>query len=1021
MFVIVAVVIVVGNIATSASLSGVNLDCTNDYEYRMSCHFDAPNCTEYNVTLRSLDGYGETHCLPVQCASEKCCCSIRMLLILDENHTAFVRRRGEYVESKNISVKYSFKPQTPSIVSVNETNGNFQVIWRTNINKHHIREIISTLLTYRKKGETEEMTEVVKAPQVETQLCFLCFTSEILGAHLEPNTTYVVTAQNLLPWESQPSDRSEEYEFTTPASRESLLLTLIITLSLLAITISSGAYVCYVKAKYWDSVSSQNSKLLNIYPSKEEVLKPMPPIISSIYVETLTPGDLKPWSKGSLIDSSTESLLQSSGISSGPSSLSYACTEAADIIAGVQGAVSKALMNIVPASASTNHLLKESSKPNGVLSTRPSPCNSEQHSGCENAVTYSFIRPVHVIPETLKSHAQSQLPFECGYQSTGSGSTCDDKRGSACEENSFPTLVSSYTLTPASRQQANRDSGKFSIGENSDASLSCSNTSLSGDVESRMETGHEGCQEMFISGACGKGEDATKEGKALLCIPASLQGHFPVDDNYQVHRCLKELRDRPFEDETHLKNQDLSKALENYSKDATKSDTGFRAHSNHSFLVDDNYQPVQYLRELADSQIGEPKSSKKTLDNIGNLLYNVRKSDTCVPTISNFSCLVDDNYQVFQGGRELSNRQFGQQNSGNTNDLKKTFDNSFEGVCVGDTCSPANSNPSFPVDDNCQAFHGLGEHSDHQVEVGEKKSVENECLLKDVGKPFKDLSQGDQGHTCIPLNLQGSLPVDDNYQVCRGIRELSDRHFGEQNGEKGLEEPLENSLQDAPKGNSRVPASSNSKFCTEENYLPFHGLRQHSDQTAGEPSSGEKDDLAKVFDTPLKDVRTGVQCSTCVPAILQDSLPVDDNYQVFRGLRNQTDLKVPGQISGTKDDWVKVLKTTYDDAAQGDNLSPESLQDSLQAGDHCKVIQALSKQCDSKFAEHKEIKKKDLREAFEISLPVMPGGPSGPVTAVSTDHVHGRKHLPESQMPFLPSVSTALRNHMIIESGYKIV
>uniref|UniRef100_A0A3Q3DKS3 Fibronectin type-III domain-containing protein n=1 Tax=Hippocampus comes TaxID=109280 RepID=A0A3Q3DKS3_HIPCM len=518
--------------------TGVNLDCTNDYEYRMSCHFDAPNCTEYNVTLRSLDG--ETHCLPVQCASEKCCCSIRMLLILDENHTAFVRRRGEYVESKNISVKY-IKPQTPSIVSVNETNGNFQVIWRTNINKHHIREIISTLLTYRKKGETEE---VRKTPQVETQLCFLCFTSEILGAHLEPNTTYVVTAQNLLPWESQPSDRSEEYEFTTRKSRHII------------------------------SHKSRTMPITHII-KKEQVLKPMPPIISSIYVETLTPGDLKPWSKGSLIDSSTESLLQSSGISSGPSSLSYACTEAADIIAGVQGAVSKALMNIVPASASTNHLLKESSKPNGVLSTRPSPCNSEQHSGCENAVTYSFIRPVHVIPETLKSHAQSQLPFECGYQSTGSGSTCDDKRGSACEENSFPTLVSSYTLTPASRQQANRDSGKFSIGENSDASLSCSNTSLSGDVESRMETGHEGCQEMFISGACGKGEDATKEGKALLCIPASLQGHFPVDDNYQVHRCLKELRDRPFEDETHLKNQDLSKALENYSKDATKSDTGF--------------------------------------------------------------------------------------------------------------------------------------------------------------------------------------------------------------------------------------------------------------------------------------------------------------------------------------------------------------------------------------------------------------------------------------------------------------
>lgn len=48
-------------ITLSLSIStetGVNLDCTNDYEYRMSCHFDAPNCTDYNVTLWSLDGYG---------------------------------------------------------------------------------------------------------------------------------------------------------------------------------------------------------------------------------------------------------------------------------------------------------------------------------------------------------------------------------------------------------------------------------------------------------------------------------------------------------------------------------------------------------------------------------------------------------------------------------------------------------------------------------------------------------------------------------------------------------------------------------------------------------------------------------------------------------------------------------------------------------------------------------------------------------------------------------------------------
>ncbi|XP_077418985.1 uncharacterized protein LOC144050016 isoform X2 [Vanacampus margaritifer] len=768
--VLLVVVVVVGNIATSAALSGVNLDCTNDFEYRMSCHFDAPNCTDYNVTLWSLDG--ETYCLPMQCASGKCCCSIHLILILMQNHTAFVRRGGEYVESKNISVKYSFKPQTPTIVSVNETNGNFPVIWRTNIKKNTIREMISTRLTYRKKGETQEMTELVQAALMEERQCYLCFTTDILGAHLEPSTTYVVTVQNVLPWESQPSDHSKEYEFTTPASRKSRLLALIVSLSLLSITITSAAYVCYVKcrAKYWDSVSNQNSKLLHLNPSKAEVLKPMPPIISPIYVEALTAGDLKSWSKGSLIDSSTESLLQSSGINSGPPSLGYPCTEAADIIAGVQDALSKAFMNIIPALASTNHLLKESGKPT---------CNNEQHSGLENAITYSFIRPscpVQVTPDALQSHAQPEPACQCEYQDTGLGSTCD---GSTCEENMIPTLVSSYSLSATSQQRSSRDSGRFSNSENSGASLSCSNASLSGDVESRTEAGHESCRERF--------EDAAEKGQGLICVPASLQGNFPVDENYQAFRGWKELSDGQFEEQKSANKQDFNKVLEN---DSLKGDACFNARSNHSFLVDDGYQAFQGLRKLSDSQVGE-------------------------------------------------------QNSGDKEDLKKTFENPFDDFAVGDTSTPAQSNPSFSVDDSYQAFHDLRGRSDHQV--GEKRSVEKENLV--------------------------------NYQVCCGLRELP---FNEQNSEKNNLGKFLQNYKDATKGNTCVPVNPNPNIPTDDNYLAFHGLRQHSDNKVGEPNGGEKEDPGKVLQ---KDARAGVQCSDCVPESFQDSLPMEDNYQVVPRLK----------------------------------------------------------------------------------------------------------------------------------------
>ncbi|XP_061523549.1 uncharacterized protein LOC133397085 [Phycodurus eques] len=915
MFVIpVVVVVVVGNIATSVDLSGVNLDCTSDYEKLMSCHFDAPSCTDYNVTMWSLDGYGESYCLPVQCASGKCCCSISMILILDKNHMAFVRRGGEYVESKNISVKHSIKPQTPTIFSVNETNGNFQVIWRTNINKRSIREIISTNLTYRKKGDTKEVTEVVKAPQVETPLCYPCVSTEILGAHLEPSTTYDVTVQSFLPWKSPPSDRSKEYEFSTPASRESLLLTLIISLSLVAITMSSVAYVSYVKCrtKYWDSVSDyQNSKLLDINPSEVEVLKPMPLIISSIDVETLTPDGLKPWSKDSLIDSSTESLLQSSGTSSGPPSLSYACTEAADIIAGVQGALSKALMNIIPVSAPTDHLLKDSNKPTSALFTHPSPCNSEQHSELENTVTYSFIRPscpVQVKADPLKSHAQPEMPCDCSYQETGGVSTCD-KRASACEENMFPTFVSFYTLTATSHQRCSRDSGRFSNGENSDASLSCSNTSLSGDVESRVAAEHEHCQEMF-SGACGKGEDATKESEGHICIPASLQGTFPVDVNYQPFQGLRELSDNQF-DEQKSDKKAPNKVLENSLEDATKGNNCIPASSNHCFPIDDSYQAFQAFRDLAECQFEGQKSVKKLdLDNVLEISSeDATNGDNYVPANSNRSLLMADSYEVLQGLKELSDEKFGVLNSVKKRDLDNVFEKSLEDFTEGDICIRKSSNYSCLVDDNYESFKGLRELSDCQLE--EQKS----------GKKVSDkvLENTTQGDSCVPASSNYNCLVDNNYKAFQGFRELSDNQFGEQNsGNKEDLKVLENHFEDATKGDNCVRASSDRYLTVADSKEAFQGLRELSDSQFGQQNSGKNEDLEKAFENYFEVACKGY---TSIPASSNRSVPVDDNYQAFQGLRKHLYNQVGEPKSGEKENLGKDVENPFDDAPKADNYT----------------------------------------------------------------------------------------------------
>ncbi|XP_057707354.1 uncharacterized protein LOC130926024 [Corythoichthys intestinalis] len=1026
MFVIL--VFVVGNFATSTALSGVNLDCTNDY-VKMSCHFDALNCTDYNVTLLSPYGLGEKYCLPLQCTSRQCCCSIHVTLVLDTIHTAFVRSGGKYVESKNISVTHSLKPQTPNIVSINETNGNFLILWKTNENMAFIRNDLSTRLTYRKKGDSEEVTKVVEAPQMEQQRCYTCFSTEIPGAHLEPSTTYVFTVQSLLPCLSvcrPPSEWSKEYEFTTPASHESLLLILFISLCLLAITITSVTYICYVKCrtKYWDSFGNyQNSKILNLHPGKEEVLKPIPPIISSIYVETLTPDILKPWSKDSLMDS-TESLLQSSGIGTGLNSLSYGCTDAVDIIAGVQGALSKALMNIVPVS------------------------QSEQHSGLENRITYSFIRPscpVQIMTDTLMPKTQPEMLCDSGYQETGGKSTCDDKRRSASEENMSPTLVSSYTLTTRSHQQDNRDSGSFASGKNSDVSFSCSNIRLSGDVEHSVETGQKNCQKILNGVHC-KGEDLTKEGEGHHCIPVRLQGTIPSDGNYQALQSLGVFSNTKFEVQKSGNIQHQEKFLEKSSEgpttdvtcvpagsdgwlsvaesyekikglvllsdnqfrqqnnnedlvkislaDASKGNTAIRAMLNPTYSVN-NYQEVHCLREHSDnkmkqSQIGEKENLGKDVGNpfgvhvklLGSLpmdnnyqafgglnelsvsrfeeqksgnqyqdkvsensLKSTSKVDSCVPSSSNHSFLVDDNYQAFPGSLKNPCHQLGEQNGPNKEDVVKVLENSLESAAKEDTWVPASSNCSLLVADGYETFQASRELSDSQFE--EQKSG-NQYQDKVLENSLKSTSKVD---SCVPSSSNHSFLVDDNFQALPGSLKNSSNQLGEQNSpnKEDVVKVLENSLESATKENTWVPASSNCSHLVADGYEAFQGSRELSVSQFEEQKSGNQYQ-DKVLENSLKS--TG-EVDSCVPSSSNHSFLFDNNYKAFPGSLKNSCNQLGEQNSPNKEDVVKVLENSLEIATKEDTRIPASSNCSLLVANGYEAFHGSRELSVSQFEEQK--------------------------------------------------------------------
>ncbi|XP_070759294.1 uncharacterized protein [Enoplosus armatus] len=563
--------ILLGNIAIAAALpgdnneTGQNLDCTNDYETSMVCRFQAQNCTEYNLTLQSNNGYGVKSCHFKQCDTGQCCCSVEIVLVRGETHTATVWKGGESMKSKIINVIDSIKPKTPTIISVNESNGNFQVKWTKNM-VGHLSDTLTACVAYHKKGDTEKISECFKATTIDGLNYY-----EILGQRLEPSTTYVVSVKSYTDWSDRYSDSSEEWEFTTPLSSNSLLLTIIIILSIAAVIISSAIFGCYVKFKtQWDTVAKcQNPKLLIIQPSEQELLKPVPPIISSMCVVPFAPDDSKPWSKQSLRDTSSGSLQQSSGISTGSSCLSYANTEPADIIASVQDALDKAFANISPISPLTPNSLKGLNKDSGLFCAPYNPCSvradgmNSGSSGFDNK-TYSILIPscsheIMTDSSEVQMHAEMPCDSVC-HPSEGDILICPDNPLPACLFVNLPPVVSTLMPTDMSYQQCNADSGRFSSAEDSSLSSISSgpNTTASCDPVSRVEG-----FDQVLSGATklnGKTEEATicDENPCYRCVPAGSHSFPPVVDDYQAFQNLVEQPDilfsekRSVEKEEHL-------------------------------------------------------------------------------------------------------------------------------------------------------------------------------------------------------------------------------------------------------------------------------------------------------------------------------------------------------------------------------------------------------------------------------------------------------------------------------------
>lgn len=247
MFILLIIVTTLGTLIADDAMSDGNIQCFNDYDETMVCHFitDKSKCAEYSMTLKQLNAQnrGKNDCTFKEKERSndvsKCGCSIDpMPLISGEEFNATLWNSGKRLNSEVFSINYTIKPKTPTIQDVKPTeNGNFLVKWKTNYtDKEEFSKNLIAELSYRKKGETDEVSKNESTTSYE-----------LLGRDLEPNTIYALKDTTYTDWSGRFSDWSEELEFTNPASSRKVLQIVIAFSCIAVIVITSALFWCSVR------------------------------------------------------------------------------------------------------------------------------------------------------------------------------------------------------------------------------------------------------------------------------------------------------------------------------------------------------------------------------------------------------------------------------------------------------------------------------------------------------------------------------------------------------------------------------------------------------------------------------------------------------------------------------------------------------------------------------------------------------------------------------------------------------
>ncbi|XP_041719031.1 uncharacterized protein LOC121550740 isoform X1 [Coregonus clupeaformis] len=440
MFLLLIIFTNLGTLIADDVMSDENLQCFNDNYEIMVCHFttDKSKCAEYNMTLELSDTQNKVwnDCTFKEKERSngvsKCGCSIHpMKPINGEKFNATLWNSGKRLNSKVICINSSIKPQTPTVREVKATeNGNFLVKWKTNYpDDALISKYLITELSYRKKGETDEVSKNDSTTS-----------HEILGRDLEPNTIYALKVRTYTDISGRFSDWSEELEFTNPASSQKVLQIVIVLSCITVIIITSALFWCSVrlKTKLWDNIPKcSNPDILYMVPGVPKILSPPKILLSSIYVDS-SKMDIegKTWTNPSIGDgSSGRGQQQGSGSElDSSSSLGYAhtCsmspeTSNVQIISHLQEALSKVFPSLVPLDGNPQllHLAPpmtddgtqmncpESNRDSGVCSSDynrlhfMSEFGGSCGSSCYNNITYSHSVPLNFLQELTTSETSS--------------------------------------------------------------------------------------------------------------------------------------------------------------------------------------------------------------------------------------------------------------------------------------------------------------------------------------------------------------------------------------------------------------------------------------------------------------------------------------------------------------------------------------------------------------------------------------------------------------------------------------